>query len=227
MIISLSGDDKVKINNFILDFKSKYSKDSHVYVLDKNSDIKLSNLIESQGLFVQKKLIIISNPKAHLEFEDEKFFETTANSSDVHIVIDLSGLNGNLKIFKEIKKNSKFYAFDVPRDYTIFNLCDALFLKRNKEEALKIIYSIEDLEEKYLLILATIQSSLRNFLALKYKSKSANSIHPFIAKKIAMYKLNINEIQDMYNKLVELDLKSKTQKVDKRALLIDFVLYFF
>jgi len=226
MITSLSGDDKVKISAFIADYKKKFSK-GEIYNIDKNSETGLAVLTESQGLFSSKKLIAVLNPKAHEEFENEAWLETVHKDPDTELLVDLSSFNANLKIFKNIKKYSKHFSFVLPRDYSFFNLCDALFLNRNKLEAIKIIESIDDIDEKFLLLLATFQSSLRNFISLKYSNKASKTIHPFMAKKISSYKLSEKEVEALYSKLLELDFKSKTQKVDKKALLIDFVLYFF
>ena len=226
MIISLTGDDKVKINDFIADYKSKFNKDD-IYIVDKSFDQSISTLIDSNGLFSQEKLIVVANAKSHPEFELDDFLENLNKSTEVTVIMDLSNLNANLKIFKNIKKNSKHFSFVQPRDYTLFNLCDALFLKKDRREALSIINSIDDIDDKFLLILATTQSSLRNYVSLKYQNKSSKTIHPFMAKKISSYKLTFNEVKAWYEKLVELDLKSKSQKVDKKALLIDLVLYFF
>lgn len=226
MIISLAGDDKIKISDFIVGQKSKFNRDD-IYTVDKSFEQSLSTLVDSTGLFSQEKLIIIVNAKNHPEFEDEVFIETLNNNPDITVIADLSSLNANLKIFKSLKKHSKHFSFVQPRDYTLFNLCDALFLKKDRKEALSIINSMNDIDEKFLLILATIQSSLRNFVSLKYQNKSSKTIHPFMAKKIAGYKLTEEEVKSWYEKLMELDLKSKSQKVDKKALLIDLVLYFF
>jgi DNA polymerase III delta subunit len=227
MIISISGDDKIKIGDFISQHKTKFPKDS-IYNLDKNSDYRLDNLVDSQGLFSEKKLITVSNPKYYEILEDEEWLKRINKNADIVLLVDMSSLNGNLKIFKNIKKNAeKHLEFALPRDYTFFNLCDALFLKKDKAEAIRIIDSIEDLEEKFLPLLAIMQGSLRNFVSLKYKNKSSAGIHPFMAKKISTYKLTDDEVKNLYSKLLEMDLKSKTRKVDKKSLLIDFVLYFF
>lgn len=227
MIISISGDDKIKIGDFISQHKAKFSKES-IYNLDKNSDYSLENLVDAQGLFSEKKLITVSNPKSYEILEDEDWLKKTNKNADILLLVDMSSLNGNLKIFKNTKKNAeKHFDFVLPRDYTFFNLCDALFLKRDKAEAIRIIDSIDDLEEKFLPLLAILQGSLRNFISLKYKNKAAEGIHPFMAKKIATYKLTEAEVKLLYSKLLEMDLKSKTRKVDKKSLLVDFVLYFF
>ncbi len=225
MITLLTGDDEISSNDFIRNTKKQFPKDN-IYTFEGNFEpTEIYSLSNSNSLFGGKMLFILS-PKQVTSLDlTEDFLKEASKRNDLLIIFNLLGINLNSKMGKFLKEVSGVKTFTLPKDYRFFNICDALFMEKNKVKTISLIRNTSDIEEDFYPLLATFQMSLRNFLSCQYKNKLSSSIHPFMKQKITSYKVNELEARQMYQKLFEMDLSSKTKRVDKMNLLVDFVLY--
>ncbi len=225
MIYLIKGDDDVAINAFISQQKKLFAREN---IFDLGSSFEKSfaeNLINTDSLFSENKLVIIfPKKKEQLEFEDS-FLETLFDSKLITLLAIPKGLNANLGVLKSFAKHSEVKNFENARDYTFFNFCDALLGEKNKHKSVELLNSIEDLDEAAIPLVSTLVMSLRNFISIKTNNKLSQTLHPFIKGKISKYNLTLSEAQLLYSKLLDLDIAFKTSSVDKKTKFLDLIIY--
>jgi hypothetical protein len=198
MLIYIKGDDEVSINNFILTQKKTISKDNIFDLGSSFEQSQVEGLINSDSLFADTKMVIIQpKRKDQIDFSED-FLKSLADSKTSTLIIIPKSMSANLGVLKTIGKHSQIKAFETPRDYTFFNFCDALLGEKDKHRAIQILNTVEDLDE---------------------------SAIPYIKNKVSKYKLTIQEAQSFYTKLLALDIAFKTTSKDKKAQLLDLIIY--
>lgn len=224
MIYLIKGDDDVAINGFIAQQKKLIDRENTFDLGSGFDRVSLENLINTDSLFSEKKLIIIfPKKKEQLEFETD-FLENLYSSELVTLLVVPKGINANLAVLKNFAKHTQIKTFENARDYTFFNFCDAFLGEKNKQKSVQILNSIEDLDETAIPLVSTLIMSLRNFISIKTNNKLSQTIHPFIKTKIAKYNLTLQEAQSLYTKFLDLDIAFKTSSVDKKAKFLDLII---
>ena len=227
MITLLIGDDSRGILNYIKSRRSQYEANS---VLDFNKgdidSIGVMDLVSSSGIFSTKKLIILHPAKVdEIDFKPQDY-EIIKNFIDVELVVDATKIIKTSKAYQTLKKQSNVKEFVLPRDYTGFNIIDALFIENNKSKALKLITNMQNIEEDFFVIVSGIHNALRNYMTLKNPDGATfKSIHPFVKKKTSQIKIDDKKIPQLYKDLVKLDKDLKSSKTKRLNLIQDFVIY--
>ena len=225
MLTLVYGENAPSLRQFILNRLKDYDR-SAVIEIDNRNNVSLAvlDVLYGPSLFSNKQLIIIT-PKTVSEVDfKESLIKDLQNSANVEVIIDASALNKNTNVFRLFKKYAKAMEFKLPADYSNFNFVDALFIDTNKTKAMTILSSRNSDEQAFLLI-GAIQSGLRNFISSKYDNEIWKKAHPFVKKKIGMFKLTHDKAQKLYKELCNIDYKIKSGRGKAYDLISDFVLY--
>ncbi len=161
--------------------------------------------IESQAL--EKLMIYVGNDLWRLSNEIEKL----ALLSDQKEVINQKDV--------EVLVRSKI-------DSNIFNLVDALSVK-DQDNAIKELYKLYKNSVYELVILSMIVRQFRNLIVVKelinlnyknYQIQKETELHSFVVQKTALQCRNysINDLEDIYQKILDYDVKIKQGKIDSR-----------
>lgn len=224
MISVISGTDTNVLQNYIFSQKKSYNKDG-IYLIESpiNQSVFKDQLLAA-NLFSGFKKLMILKPETVSDINfDESTLSYMLNSKDVKIIIDLHKLKSK-KIEILQHKNVEVIKFDKPFSSLSFKIVDEIFIYQNKKKALELIESIEDVNAEFYLFIGAFQYTLRAFLSFLEKNNFAKTLKPFSIKKLQSVKFSKEDTLELYNKLLELDLKSKSTSDTLKTLLIDFVL---
>ncbi len=242
MITVISGTDQDKILDFVKSRKA-IAKDSKMscyeFSLPNDSISDVLDTIYSSSIFTvgdihEKKLILINLGKiGSLKFDDTTLVELKQNELiDLFVVVSSTKNKSyeknnyrNTKTYKNLLKYSKELKFDLPKDYTYFNLSDAIFIDRDVKKALKILNTIDDVEANVFSIIATLQNTLRSYVSMKYNNDTYKKLHPFVKKKLTDIKMSKTDVDRVYMKLCHLDYNVKNQNRNTLFVMQDFLIY--
>lgn len=227
MLYLITGDNKPEISTFISNLKKDNSGVSiHEFGKEnKPTVIDVVDLVNSSGMFSNKKIILLAASKMEdIEF-DTAFLTDIANDKETDLYILDEGISKLSKVYQAVKKAAVLKEFSTPRDYSNFNLSDAIFIESDKGKFLKLLQEYEDIETEAPLITSIIYMGLRNLVSVKTNNNTASKLHPFVKKKTTASKLKIKDIKKTYMDLLELDIKTKSNSGRKRDLIEDFMLY--
>jgi DNA polymerase III delta subunit len=226
MVHLLIGDNISVINDFIVGRRNNY-RIENIYDLRENySEVLFLDILNANSLFSSKKLIII-NLQSPEEFKlSESELKEIHKSSDTELIIIASNLNRNTKTYKNIKSCSRLTEFSKPKDYINFNISDAVFVYKDKSKAIKEIHSLTDIENEFFPLVHTLYNGIRNIASKKYKNKTWDGLHPYVKNKMnGPDRFTTDEIIEIYKNIFEMDVKKKSEKINTKDLLEDFVLY--
>ena len=238
MVIILSGDDKIKLSEF-LNKEKKKARDLNApvfeYSFPENLVSDLLDIIYSRSLFDKSSRLIFVNVKkiSDLGLTDE-MLATVSNDKNTKLFIVVytaakvsNNANfsfRNTKLYKNICNYAQEMRFDLPKDYTYFNISDAIFIERNTTKAINLINSINDIDTECFAIIATIHTTLRSYVSMRYKNQTYEKLHPYVKKKLSQIRLSKSEVDKYYEALYDLDFKLKSNKQSTLTQLQDFVL---
>lgn len=225
MIYLLTGDDEISAKEFVQQVRKSFPE-NHIHYKEGiiNSD-EVKILTGSLPLFADNTLIILKPKNITTLNFDKDYLQDISDRKEITFIFYAIAQNLNSKVGKLLKELSTVRNFAVPKDYRFFNICDALFMENNANKALSLIKQSRNIEDDFYPLISLLQMSLRNYLSSIYQNKVWENTHPFMKRKIASYKINEEKAKALYRQLFEMDLASKTKKVDKMALLEEFVLY--
>ena len=224
MLNVVIGTDKSTILNFLKSHRKKYKNENVLEVAGKESTY-IRDSFYSMGLFGTKRLVVV-RPKSISEIDfDESFLTEVKASSTFGLFIEASKINKNTKVYKLLKKQAVVNDFSEAKDYTYFNLLDALFIEKNKKKAINLLGQVRDLKTNSVILVAIFQNALRNFISMKENNETWKTVHPFVKIKTKRFTINKKQAIGLYAKLIEIDLKSKSTNANVKALWEDFMLY--
>ena len=230
MIYFLHG-DSVGIDRFISELKTKKKYSSILKIENDIPDQAAIDFILSPGLFITKKLLLISTKlikpsKLEINYMIEIISLCEANNVDL-IVIDFS-LN---LLPKDLQKKIHEMDFMVPKDDFSFKFCDELLINQNKKNSLEILINLNKIDDgDFYRITGLILTYIRLLLSAKYNNQTIAKQNKWFASKIISNKnkFEIITLKKMLKDLLDLDIKSKsTGTYDYKILLSDYVLYSF
>ena len=103
-------------------------------------------------------------------------------------------------------------------------MVDAALINKDMNLVYRVTKSSADVSGLAFQTIGVMQYTLKNILMVRYDSKLAKKLPPFVRKKAHLYKLSDEKIKDIYSKLVKLDINLRNFRGDPRDLLIDFFL---
>jgi hypothetical protein len=229
MLYLIIGDNKPEISQFTSKLKKEATaKGYSIHQFTKESKytpVEIVDLINSSGMFSSGNSVFIYPNKAeNIEFSQDFYDQIKLDKENDLYIVD-EGVNKLTAVYKALKKNAQLKEFKLARDYSNFNLADAIFIENNKSKAITLLRSLENVETEAPMVTASFYMSLRNFVSVKVNNKTANTIHPFIKQKSASSRYNPKDIKKVYMDLLELDIKTKTNSTSKRDSIEDFMLY--
>ncbi len=231
MIYVFTGDDEVSINKSIADIKRKFSDYFFFDIsnLQKNKD-SFMDLVSSQSIFSKKKLFDIKLVTSDGEFlSNEKFASICKefkNSEDILILNLLDNFAKNTKVYKSITSIISVTDYSKKQSFWNFEFCDEFILKKNKKRTLDLLNkkSVEEINDEFYQLLSLMQTYLRMIISSQFNNKFWNLQKPFFRSKFSSPEHNHSVIIDLYKRLLELDLESKSQSKVLKNILFDFVL---
>jgi DNA polymerase III subunit delta len=114
-------------------------------------------------------------------------------------------------------------------DDDIFKLTD-MIVNNNKKEAVKLLKDQLELGSNEIYLLTMIVRQFRILIQLKsvnsFDAAKILKLHPFVVQKSLpmVRKYSMEQLKDIYRKLLEIDLKLKSSKVSGETLLETFIL---
>ena len=110
-------------------------------------------------------------------------------------------------------------------DDNIFNFTDALSQK-NSALALKLLADQLESGANEFFLITMLARQIKILLQVKETKGQGLDLHPFVIKKSMQQvnKFSIQELKNLYSKLIEIDSKIKTSQVEPRMLLDLFVM---
>ncbi len=150
----------------------------------------------------------------------------------------LSGLLEQLSLYvgeKEIGLSDVQLFLGEKADDNVFNLVEAI-VSGNRKQAFKLLSDQENLGEDKFKIFGLIVWQFRLLLQMRSlfeseddltsdKAAAKLKIHPFVARKnwVVVKKYSLVKLKEIYNQLLEIDIKTKTGQGDQSMLLDLFV----
>lgn len=224
MLGLVTGTDKSAVRNYIKSVRVKFAPQSiEEFSVGYNKNDFIDS-INTENIFFKERLVVLSPAKAEEVEFDDKFLEELSQNKSINLLVDGSQLVKTSGAYKKLKKFAKYTNFDQARDYTQFNLSDAMFIYQNRKQVVEILNTI-DVDADFYSIISTFQGALRNIISRDEKNETWEKLHPFVKKKIAQSKLAADDAKRLYLKLFLLDTDLKSKAVSKRSLVEDFVLY--
>ena len=225
MLTIISGSDAVAILNFVKSKKNTYVGQEIIEAESKKyTPIQISDISKSQGMFSAKKLIILRPESvSDVDFSDE-FLSLIAENSDVEIVIDSAKLIKTTKAYKSLIKFGKKVSFDEKKNYDVYNISDAFLIENNKSRAIDLLLNFCKSDDDFYMVLSNIHFGLKNLVATVEKNKAWESMHPFVKKKMANVKVDLEKLKLVYKNIFLLDATSKSSSEKRLNLLLDFML---
>lgn len=232
MIYVFTGNDEVSINKSIADIKRKFSDYSFFDIsnLQKNKD-RFMDLASSQSIFGKKKLIDVDLVVSDGEFlSDEKFGYICKQFKDTEdiLILNLSdNFAKNTKVYKAISSIISITDYSKKQSFWNFEFCDEFILKKNKKRSLDLLSkkSEEEMNDEFYQLLSLMQTYVRMIISSQFNNKFWNLQKPFFRSKFSNIGYNYNVIIDLYKRLLELDMESKSTSKMLKNLLFDFVLF--
>ncbi len=236
MITLISGDNIDQVTNFLKKKKIDARKNSFSifeFTCPINDKAELIDILYSQDIFgSQSKLIILhANNIANIILSDD-ILEFLSKDKATELILNINSSENsynkfqfrNLKKYKNLMKISTVRTFDLPKNYVHFNISDAIFIDRDKQKALTLLDSIEDIDKEIFAIISTLHNTIRGYISMKYNNKTYNALHPFVKKKLKNIKMTKKEVDNIYESLYKLDKGIKYNKQDTRSQIQDFVI---
>lgn len=226
MLISIIGDDEQNKSNFIKSRKKDISLNDFYDLGQDYLKKDLIDLVRSVNLFSNYKIIYISPKLAEQIDFDANEINLIAKDEKNEIIADLSAINKNTKAYKLFVKNSKNYDFSKPKDYTHFNIVDAVTIYNDKSKAIKLINQVNNESDLYTLV-SGFHNAVINWISMKNNNETWVKLHPFVKKKTIQSRFfNEKNYLDCLKKVLDLDYAFKNVNRPKKSIMIDFVLYF-
>lgn len=127
---------------------------------------------------------------------------------------------------EEINEDDINLLINVQAETNIFNTVDAI-AEKNKELAIKLIKTHLDKGESVFGLLALISTQFKNMLIVKTADNYRNtSLHPFVQRKsfYQSQKFSIEDLKRIYNKILQIDSRIKTGKIDENIAIETLIL---
>ena len=206
MIKVIKGNDKVAIQNYIYNLRNTI--DQHVYTQIEGYNKNKSRLNDS----LNSLSILNENFVFHiiLDSTDTEIDVNTLESNRNLYILNISNLNGNTKVVKELKKKSTIITFDSKVDFATFNIAESLLIHKDLNSALKIANRLGDNTD----IIFSLLNALHYYYKLIYYK---NNNHPlfykqklFVQNKIAKAKYSDKELKALLLTIFKYDNEIKS-----------------
>jgi len=223
--------------------KEKLLATDNIIILFYEGEVKASDKLLSFFLKEKKKnsrqvmcqeFEVLSESK--LKSWIKKRFEENKVRVEEEVVSALSRMGGNdlwriksevdkLSLYKkEIKKEDMDLLVSVDMEANIFKTIDALAQRESRKAALSLYNHLQKGDNPHYL-LAMIAYQLRNLIAVSYliseglsyeEAKKKAALHPYVFQKTYRQaeSFSLEELEHLYSKLFEIDLKTKTGQLD-------------
>lgn len=232
MIYAFSGDDIQRISDSILNIKKKFPE-SEIIEISSASKMKdkLINLSSSLSLLGSKNIVIVEVLSKDSDFICSTDFlnliESYKNNEDIIIFNFGDHIAKNTKIYKKIFEYCKIQELSIKPDFWNFNLCDELIINKNKKKALEIVMNRneKDLKESFYPLISLMQTYARMIVSQKFDNKFWKIQKPFFRSKFENKNIRIEEAIDLYKKLLDIEVASKSSSTNLKSLLLDFIIY--
>jgi len=215
-----------------LKYFNQLSESKHVIVLLEKEIKKSDSLLKK----ISKKQEFEALTKAKLRaFSQKEFQKYGAEIEPIALEALLNRVSCLFQLSNEIKKLSAFSKRIRKQDIDlfikpgstpeIFKTIDAL-AERNKKRALFLIEQHLEKGDSPFYLLSMISYQIRNLLLMKQKKPL--KIHPFVQKKLRALsaRFSFEELKNIYQKIFEADLMSKTSRMTPEAALRHLILSF-
>lgn len=125
---------------------------------------------------------------------------------------------------KEINVETVELFINKKTETDIFKTIDAIG-ENDKGKAIKLLKDHLEKGENVFMLLAMIANQFRNMMIVKTKDYNETNLHPFVARKSYYQAKNftLDELKEIYNKILEIDSGIKTGKVNEDLALEIFI----
>jgi len=232
-----------KFKNY-LEEKKIFEKKDIVLVVFEEGEIKKTNTLFKfllKNSFKKQEFKNLTPSRLKIWIQKEvKNYKGKIDDEAISLLITYVG-NDLWQIDQEIKKLIAFANGETIKKENVNALCEPLIdpnifetiesiSKKDKKRALLLISEHLKEGENEIKILSMIVYQFRNLLKLKsltpelksffnvYQIQKITGLHPFVIKKTLPIakKFSIEELKDIYQKLLELDFQIKTGKIEPR-----------
>ncbi len=185
----------------------------------------------------------LAGVKKFIKEETEKFsIKITPEAIEKLIVFfgnDLWQISNELQKLSSYKENKEITKEDIDNlcvsniNLNIFETIEAIS-KKDKRKALKLVSEHVEKGENEMKILSMINYQFRNILKIKslieekksfFQIQKLTKLHPFVVKKTFPLAKNfsIDELKAIYKKILEVDFKIKTGKIEPKLAIEMFI----
>ena len=210
MIFLVTGSNELLIKNFIRGRKLKY-KPSAISEFEKSKPTDLIDSFQSINMFSDARLIIGYFSKAsEIDFPEDAIVSLSKSNDIEFIAVIKPAVSKISNSYKLLKKYSTLQSFDNARDFSVYNIADALFINKDKRRALNLLSSMKNVDQEFYQLTFALYGGLRNVLSKNENNNTWNKLHPFVKKKLANAVVDTDKIKNLYKELFELDVKLKS-----------------
>jgi DNA polymerase-3 subunit delta len=250
-VLTLSKSFQEKIKNYLNEKKLFEKKDIILFFFEEGEIKKTSPLFKLlfKNAFKKQEFAKLSPAKMKLWIEKE--VKNLGGKIDCKAIVSLINYfeNNLWQIEQELKKLIAFKKGKEIKKADVENLCKAnldpnifetieSISKKDKKRALKLILEHLEEGENEIRILSMIVYQFRNLIKIKslltedghpldlYQAQKKSKLHPFVFKKTLPIAQNFSmeELKNIYQKLLELDFKIKTGKIEPKLGIEMFVI---
>jgi DNA polymerase-3 subunit delta len=212
-----------KLKESVLNNIKKFKESENILLLVEDVDILKKEKFHKYFDKVQK-FDLLSGAKLR-EWINNKVIEfgVQIDNEAVEIIVDFVGgdlwrmENELLKLANYSKKISSQNILDMVKsknEINIFETLDAIAVK-NKKKAIVLLRKHMEKGDSPIFILAMIASQIRNIISVK-NGEFIKQMNPFVYRKSSSQARNftMEELKNIYNRIVELDFEIKVGKID-------------
>lgn len=210
MLYIVYGSDRNKTTDktigLIESLKNRKPDASYFKITSDNlENFSLEELSGGQGLFEQKYIVFLFRIlESGINFEYfEKYLEAMTESDNIFIWLEEDFDKKDLEKIKKVSKNiTEYSATEEARDFSLFNLCDAIGEKDKKKAWRLYIEAVENTasEEIYSMIMWQLKSMK---IASSTKSVEESGMKPFPYNKAKRFAKNFSE-KELNQKIMNL-----------------------
>ena len=217
-IILLHGDHEVKARDRLFKFIEVAKKRGWEVIKTSETEQDVTEVLTSQGLFTEEKLVVCDNIKEFTKKRTE-WIEKKRKEIDSNLVIYHKAKLGKRAINK-LPKPDKIEEFELPKE--IWTFVDSLF-PGNARNSLRLFQSVIEKEPPEF-VFAVVAKQFRDM----YWSKKDFAGMPYPGWRKGKIKSKANKFDEdrllsMYEKLADIDIKTKTSKAEMKDELEFFI----
>lgn len=210
MIKAISGNDKISIQKYIDSLKLAQKNSGYNFIelsgYSKNKE-KIADSLNTISLLQNIAIYHI-----YLDTNDLDIDIKSMQASNNLYIIDVSNLNGNTKVVKELKKLITIEKFDLKADFLAFNIAEAILIEQNLNKALNLAKTSTNTND----LIFSFISALNYYYKLLLQKHTNHSLFYkqklFVQNKISRTKFTEKQLSALINTIFSYDLAIKSSK---------------